>query len=189
VQNYQLTGTPGWVETERYDIDAKADRAVPDDQLMLMLRTLLADRFKLTLHHEAKELPGFALVIGKNGPKLHEVELAGKGWTRFGVGSLNGQEVSMGQLADGLAGRLGQPIVDLTGIRGVFDIKLEWTPDPSQIRNPAEAKKSQAAEAASDLSGTSIFTALQQQLGLKLEARKLPGEILVIDHVERPSAN
>jgi bla regulator protein BlaR1 len=189
VQDYQLTAVPAWAATERYDIVAKTDHPVGDDQLMLMLRTLLAERFKLTLHRVPKELAGYALIIGKNGPKLHEVALAGKGWTRNGVGRLTGQEVSMAQLADNLSGRLGQPVVDLTGVKGVFDITVEWTPDSSQVRNPAEIKESAVPESASDPSGPSIFAALQQQLGLKLEPRKVPGEILVIDHVERPSEN
>jgi uncharacterized protein (TIGR03435 family) len=189
VQNYQITGMPGWAETERYDIVAKAEHQAADDQLMLMLRTLLADRFKMAVHHEPKELAGYALVIGKNGPKLHEMELAGQGWTRNGVGRITGKEVSMPQLAEVLAGRLGQPVVELTGIKGVFDITMEWTPDPSQVRNPAEIKESAAPEPGADPSGISIFTALQQQLGLKLEARRVPGEMLVIDHVERPSEN
>jgi len=185
VQDYQLIGGPGWPETERYDIVAKAESPVGDDQLMRMLQSLLAERFKLALHRETKELPGYALVMGKNGPQLHEVELAGKGWVRNGVGRLNGQEVSMARLAEGLSGRLGWPVLDQTGLKGVFDLKLEWTPDPALARNAGEGKESAAVESGSDASGPSIFTALQEQLGLRLEARKVPAEILVIDHIER----
>lgn len=189
LQDYQLSGGNAAIEDERYDIVAKADGAVGDHQLMLMLRKLLADRFKLSYHRESKEMQGFSLLVGKNGPKLHEVEPAGKGWSRNGVGSIDGQEVSMAQLADILAGRLGHPVENLTGVKGVFDIKLNWTPDPAMVRNPAENKESPAVESMSDPSGPSIFTALQEQLGLRLEVRKVPGEIVVIDHVERPSEN
>jgi uncharacterized protein (TIGR03435 family) len=189
LQDYQLSGGTASIEDERYDIVAKAGSPVGDDQLMLMLRTLLADRFQLKVHREPKEMQGFSLVVGKNGPKLHEVERAGKDWSRNGVGSIDGQEVSMARLAEILAGRLGRPVVDLTGIKGVFDLKLSWTPDPATVRNPAENKESPAVESASDPSGPSIFSALQEQLGLRLEARKVPAEIIVIDHVERPSEN
>jgi uncharacterized protein (TIGR03435 family) len=189
LQNYQLSGGNGAIEDELYDIVAKAESPVGDDQLMLMLRRLLADRFKLKLHRESKEMQGYALVVGKNGPKLHEMELAGKGWSRNGVGSINGQEISMARLAEILAGRLGHPVMDLTGIKGVFDIKLSWTPDLATVKNPAENKESPSPDSISDPSGPSIFSALQEQLGLRLEARKAPAEIIVIDHLDRPSEN
>jgi uncharacterized protein (TIGR03435 family) len=189
LQDYQLSGGTASIEDERYDIVAKAESPVGDDQLTLMLRRLLADRFQLKFHRVPKEMQGYALVVGKNGPKLHEVELAGKGWSRNGVGSIDGQEVSMARLAEILAGRLGHPVVDVTGIKGVFDLKLSWTPDPAMVRNPTENKETLAVESMSDPSGPSIFSALQEQLGLRLEARKVPGEIIVIDHVERPSEN
>jgi bla regulator protein BlaR1 len=186
VQDYQLSGGPGWLDSERYDIAAKSEGALLDDKLLLMLRALLEDRFKLTLHREKKELPGYALVIGKSGLKVHEVEHEGKSWTRFGRGSLNGHEVSMPALADALSGRLGRPVVDSTGIKGFFDVNLEWTPDQSQPRGPKESVEPLPAD---DGAGPTIFTALQEQLGLKLESRKGPVEILVIDRIEKPSEN
>jgi len=189
VQDYQLSGGASSIEDEHYDIDAKAESPVGDDQLMLMLRRLLADRFKLKLHRESKEMQGYGLIVGKSGPKLQEVELAGKGWSRNRVDGIEGQEISMARLAEILAGRLGRPVVDLTGIKGVFDLKLSWTPDPAMVKNPAENKESPAVDSMSDPSGLSIFSALQEQLGLRLEARKVPGEIIVIDHLERPAEN
>jgi len=187
IQDYQLSGGPGWLDSERYDIAAKSERAVLDDKLLLMLRALLEDRFKLTLHREKKELPGYALVMGKSGLKIHEVKQEGKSWTRFGRGSLNGHEVSMSALADALSGRLGRPVVDSTGVKGVFDIKLEWTPDESQPRGPKESVEPLPAD--DGAGGPTIFTALQEQLGLRLESRKGPVEIVVIDRVEKPSEN
>jgi uncharacterized protein (TIGR03435 family) len=189
LQNYQLSGGTAWIEDEHYDIDAKAENPVGDDQLTLMLRRLLADRFKMEFHRESKEMQGFALLVGKNGPKLREVELAHKGWARNEVGGIEGHETSMAHLAEILAQRLGHPVVDLTGIKGVFDLKLSWTPDPAIFKNPAEDKESPAVDSISDPSGPSIFSALQEQLGLRLEARKVAVEIIVIDHVERPSEN
>ena len=190
LQDYQLSGGTASIEDEAYDIFAKAPSAVGDDQLMLMLRRLLADRFKLKVHRETKEVNGFALVAGKSGLKLHEMQVAGKGWVRIGPGSIEGQEVSISRLAEILSARLGRPVVDLTGIKGVFDLNLNWTPDLSMAKNSAESKESPAVvDAKSDSSGQSIFSALQEQLGLRLEARKVPAEIVVIDHVERPSEN
>jgi uncharacterized protein (TIGR03435 family) len=188
LQPYQLSGEPNWVATERYDIVGKAETPVGDHELMLMLQSLLAERFKLTLHHATKESSGYALVLGKNGPKLHEVELAGKGWVRNNAGGMTGQEVSMPRLAESLSRRLGLPVLDLTGIKGVYELKLEWTPDPSQSKNPAEGKDN-PVESSADPNGPSIFTALQEQMGLRLEPRKVPMEIVVVDHIERPSEN
>jgi uncharacterized protein (TIGR03435 family) len=189
LQNYQLSGGTASIEDELYDIDAKAGGSVGDDQLMLMLRRLLADRFKLKFHRESKEMQGYALVVAKNGPKLHEVEPAGKGWSRNRVGGIDGQEVSLARLAEILAGRLGHPVVERTGIKGVFDLKLSWAPDSATVGNTAENKEAPAVDSMSDPSGPSIFSALQEQLGLRLEARKVPAEIIVIDHLERPSEN
>lgn len=189
LQDYQLSGGTASIEDEAYDIFAKAPSAVGDDQLMLMLRRLLADRFKLKVHREAREVQGYGLVVGKNGLKLHEVQAVGKGWVRNGSGSIEGQEVSISRLAEILSARLGRPVVDLTGIKRVFDIKLNWTPDPASPKNAAENIESPTVDAKSDSSGQSIFSALQEQLGLRLEARKVPAEIVVIDHVERPSEN
>jgi len=189
LQDYQLIGGPSWLEDERYDIIAKAAGPASEEQLSLMLRKLLADRFGLVLHSETKEFQGYVLIPGKNGLTLHEVQAAGKDWIRNSPGAVNGQEVSMAQLAVTLAGRLGRPVMDQTGIRGVFDIKLEWTPDPSQAKSPETNKETPAVESPSDSSGPSIFTAVQEQLGLKLDARKVPVQIYTLEHIERPSAN
>src|SRR5262249_13672599 len=111
LQDYQLSGGTASIEDELYDIVAKAEAPVGDDQLMLMLRRLLADRFKIRFHRESKEMQGYGLIVGKSGLKLQEVELAGKGWSRNRVDGLEGQEISMARLAEILAGRLGRPVV------------------------------------------------------------------------------
>jgi bla regulator protein BlaR1 len=170
VKDYQVAG-PDWLTSQRYDIVAKAPAAVPDDRLMPMLQALLAERFKLAIHRETKERAVYALVAGKNGSRLHEVE-AGREQSSGGRGSLSAQKMSMSQLADTLSQRVDLPVLNTTGIEGVFDIELKWAPDGDNANGP------------------SIFTAVQEQLGLKLEQRKGPMEIIVVDHAERvPTEN
>jgi uncharacterized protein (TIGR03435 family) len=138
---------------------------------MTMLQALLSERFKLAIHRESKERTVYELVVGKNGPKLHEVE-AGPGHSNGGHGSLSAQKMSMSHLADSLSRIVDLPVLDMTGLKGAFDIELKWAPDGD------------------DANGPSIFTAVQEQLGLKLEQRKGPMEIIVVDHAERvPTEN
>jgi uncharacterized protein (TIGR03435 family) len=146
------------------------------------LQTLLADRFQLRLRRETKELPVYALVAGKNGPKLREADEQGA--MSLGRGRITARKASMERLAENLGNQLGRTVVDRTGLEGNFAFELEWTPDPGQ---PLDLLDPSPAPA--DPSGPSIFTALQEQLGLKLEPQKDPVEILIIDHVEKPSEN
>lgn len=176
-------GGPSWIESEKYDIDAME----VDSLAGATVQRLLADRFRLTLHHETKELPVYALVIEKNGPKLQEakpgvgISSDGRGYARPGgifwgeeqrPGStrreLTGYATPITLLVDALSIRLGRPVLDQTGLKGNYKFNLHWTPDAS---------------------GPSIFTALHEQLGLDLESTKGPVEILVIDHIEKPSEN
>jgi uncharacterized protein (TIGR03435 family) len=150
-----------------------------------MLQALLTDRFKLALHRETKELSVYALNVVKGGAKIHEVKADGKSRTGGGRGHLIGQKISMPQLADllTLAGQpeLGRPVIDKTGLKGVFDISLNWTPE-----NPLAAGRNDPdARATENVIGPDIFRALQQQLGLRLESQKGPVEFLVIDRAER----
>jgi uncharacterized protein (TIGR03435 family) len=178
VKDFQLSG-PEWLNSEIYDIAATMPPATPTDQVLLMLQTLLAERFQLKLHRETKQVPMYALA-GKNGSKLKEVEF-GHSSTSAAPGHLTAQKIPMSKLADFLAGQLGSPVTDMTGMRGVFDFTLEWAP---------ETRTGEAGATTDSAPGASIFTAVQEQLGLKLEARKGPVEMLVIDHVERiPTGN
>jgi uncharacterized protein (TIGR03435 family) len=182
VKGYQVSG-PGWLDSERYDIVAKAASPVwEDDKPMPMLRPLLADRFKPALHSETRDLPAWMLVSGNKGPKLHASKDDGLlEIKRKGPNSLTARRMSTEQLANYLTTRMDHPVLDMTGIKGLFDITLDWTRDEG-LRAPG----SEPAEVA----GPSIFTALQEQLGLKLEARKGPVTILVIDHAEKvPTGN
>jgi uncharacterized protein (TIGR03435 family) len=170
----QVSG-PSWLESERFDITAKAESGKPEPA---MLQAVLAERFKLAVHRETREQTLYELVVAKNGPKLKKSEAAENDMTSR-RGHLTATHASMSALAHFLAGpniRLGRPVVDKTALDGVFDFALDWTPD-------TDAEKS--AEHA-----PSILVALQEQLGLRLEARKGPVEVLVVDHVEKvPTEN
>jgi uncharacterized protein (TIGR03435 family) len=145
-----------------------------------MLQALLMDRFKLAVHREKKDCPMYALVVGKNGPKLHEAEVGrSQSSTERSRGHLTAQRISMPTLAEALSAEVDRPVADMTGLKGAFDLTLEWAPGESQW---------DARVIADSAVKPSIFTALQQQLGLKLEARKGPIEVLVIDHAERVPA-
>jgi bla regulator protein BlaR1 len=175
---YQISGGPGWLADDRYDVIAKAAGSATKAQVMLMLQALLADRFKLTFHFEAKEMPVYSLVIAKNGPKIKEVKDDGNGTQIDGdpQHALNARNISMAQFAGTLSRLqdLDRPVMDRTGLRGVFNITVDFVADDA---------------ASPDTVGPSIFTALSEQLGLKLEPTKGPVQILVIDHIERPSEN
>ena len=186
IRGHQLSGGPSWLDSDRYDIVAKAEGADPSEaQLKQMVQALLADRFQLTIHREMKEMPVYALVVGKNGSKLHQAEGTGP-QMRMGRGQLTAQKVSLELFAKQLATQLGRSVIDSTGLKGDFDFKLEWTPDANQ---PMGLKEGVDGPAPADSSGPTIFTAVQEQLGLKLEAQKGPVELLVIDRAEKASEN
>jgi uncharacterized protein (TIGR03435 family) len=198
VELFQVSGGPGWGNFERYDISAKKERdprlAKPDDD-RYRVRALMADRFNLTIHRESKELPIFALVIGKNGSKLQTAKphvgssgVSGRG----GNGGIQWifTDAPVSLLVHELSQRLGRPVVDRTGLDAHYDFKLEWAPDPSQpVVQSRDSGTAVSSAPAPDSSGPSIFTALQEQLGLKLEAEKGPVEIIVIDRADKPSEN
>lgn len=205
VEAKQVLGAPGWLNSERYDIEAKVSTSDTDalhnlspDQRRLMLQPLLADRFQLKVHTEVRDLPVLALVVAKDGLKLHEAKPGdtypngikvpdghgGAGMMRMEPGQLTAQGLPLSSLAGLLSGQLGQLVQDETGLTGKYDFTLKWTPD--ERGGPGGLRPDDVAP---DSSGPSIFTAIHEQLGLKLESRKAPVEVLVIDHVERPSEN
>jgi len=204
-----VEGGPAWINSVRYQIDAKADRALGQGMMRgPMLQTLLEDRFKLKIHHEAREVAVYALTVAKGGLKLHpfqEGSCIPRDFTLLEQfppqpfpelppgqkycevrGTENGGKVTLeaiGMSIDSfikysLPG-LDRPMVNKTGITGLFDFHLEFAPD-----EPTGAGATPA-----EFAGPSIFTALDRQLGLKPELAKAPSDFLVIDHVERPSAN
>lgn len=208
VQDDQIVDAPGWVGVEHFDVVAKA----PDDTpvappgqpgpLLLMMRTLLADRFKLSVHHETREAPAYALVRARRegalGPAMRSstTDCAAVAAARArndspppssaplcGIRAAGGRMVAGGQSLSQMTTVLSQivrrTVIDRTGLSGAYDFELNWTPEVAG-QPPADSPP-QTADA------PSIFTALQEQLGLKLESIKVPIDVLVIDHVEHPS--
>jgi bla regulator protein blaR1 len=249
VKDQQIAGAPPWVESERFDIDAKAedsegaamDKLPPEqrkDRLMQMMQSLLADRFKLALGHEKKEMAVYALVVAKGGPKLKPSTFdpskfkpsdkppdgpppkpsgppvpgkaggpprGGEGIWMQGPGQLNLMAAQLPMFVNVLSRLTGRIVIDKTGLTGRYDCSLHWTPDPSEGPmipggpkggagfgpgpGPGVQTPDGAPPQAPEASGPSLFTALQEQLGLKLEPQKAPVDILVIEHVEKPSEN
>jgi uncharacterized protein (TIGR03435 family) len=183
VKDYQIARAPGWIGTVRYDIDAKAGSArnAGDKDITPLLRQLLADRFRLSTHRETKELPVYALAAGKNGPRLTAHNDGSGARTRTGCGHLAGTRLTMDTLVTVLSRQFECDVLNRTGLAGKYDFELDWTPEAGPCAAPAELAEPSVRP--------SIFTALQEQLGLKLESTKGPVEILIIDHVEKPSEN
>jgi uncharacterized protein (TIGR03435 family) len=185
IRGDRLFGKPKWLDSVRYDVAAKAaEETLAVGMLQQMMQALLVERFKLTVHRETRELPLYVMVINKDGPKFHLTEAirspvpARNPFSMTNRGHLSGTKVSTDMLAKVLSDQLGRAVEDRTGLKGVFDFTLEWAPD-------TDTQLSSAGAASSDLpASASIFTALQEQLGLKLESRKGPVEVLVIDHME-----
>jgi uncharacterized protein (TIGR03435 family) len=185
VKSYQLTG-PEWIDTDRYMIVAKAAGAVPEERILLMLQTLLAERFKLVVHHETKEMPVYALTVSRNGPKLKEA--TDQGATQIGPDGdeMVFERVSMAQLAGTVSRSLDRPVIDETGLKGLYNFRLAWVNDNRPKPNGAIAATPDASDPAE---APSVFAALQERLGLKLEPRKAGVDVILIDHIQRPSAN
>jgi bla regulator protein BlaR1 len=205
VQPFQIADAPSWVNSEKYDVEAKLDGSAAEklqklgpDQRKLetqqMLQALLAERFRLKLHRETRELPVYALIIAKSGSKLHEVKTREPGPEGAGLGGSRGsaraQRVPIALLVHLLSEQLGRTVVDRTGLTGNYDFTLKWSPDQgTPMFTGADGGQLPADAAQPDSSGPSIFTALQDQLGLELESQKSSVEMLVIDSVEKPSEN
>jgi uncharacterized protein (TIGR03435 family) len=208
VRYFQISGGPGWIDSTRYDIEGKVEGKPNQDQMQLMMQTLLGERFKLALHRSTKELPIYKLTVAKDGFKLrplkegdcivfdpnHPPSTPGLTSSDFcgnlttGRGSFEGTSASMTDLALSFSSLMGRTVVDRTGITGVFHVRLKFAPDdPAAGISRPSTERDNTAPPADNL--PSIFTALQEQLGLKLESGKGPVDVLVIDHVERPSEN
>ena len=212
IQNNQIVGAPGWVSSARFDIEAKiassdADRfnQLTPKERNLMMQPLLADRFQLKVHPETRNLQVLTLMVAKGGPKLHEAKpgdtypnglkgpdgRGGAGMMLMSPGKVTAQGVDVPSFVQMLAQQLGSTVQDETGLTGRYDITLQWTPDrgsPPMMKGPDGAPGLGDAPPI-DPSAPSLFTALQEQLGLKLESHKVPVQVLVIDHVEPPSEN
>jgi len=208
VKNFQISGGNGVIDTGRYDIEAKATEAKPTlERIRSMLQALLADRFKLTVHRETKEVPIYALVAAKGGTRLVEpkengcvefdpASLPGPGQPQrmfcgllIGPNTAKGGKIAMKELTDGLSNILGRPVVDKTGYTGKFDVALEFSQEGIDTVGMFAGAPFIVGKSPDDDSRPSIFSALQEQLGLKLESQKGPAELLIIDHAEKASEN
>jgi uncharacterized protein (TIGR03435 family) len=196
----QVFDGPGWIDSDTYDIVAKADGNAPVARMYgPMMQVLLEDRFALRIHEETRQLPVYTLTVAKNGAKLAATKegsctpldlkhppaapepgqpapvICGKGSVRLVNGNtvIESRGITIATLAERLVETVNQPVIDRTGLNGLFDIHLEFAANNAQP----------------DASGASIFTAVQAQLGLRLTSEKGPVEVLVIDHIERPSGN
>lgn len=199
-----LTGLPGWAEKTHFDVQAKMSpedaaafaklsRKESGKQREALMQSLLADRFALQVHHVVRELPAYALVVAKGGFKLKDADLdhptvaglkgrdgiSGPGSMTMGLGTFSGQAVELSNLAANLQGWVHRQIIDRTGLKGKYDVSLKWTPDEMQ---------GSGADAAAP-PGPSLMTALEEQLGLRLEAIKFATDTIVVDHVQMPSEN
>jgi len=214
VEDDRIIGAPSWAKSNRYDIEAKVtpENAAKVDALnrearRAMLIPLLAERLNMKYHREARELPTYALVRAKSGTKLRNsnpedfTDRAGSpfsGTPPKGIDTRGGMEVSQGRivshdttivmLAKMLSPQLGRTVVDKTGLTGRYDYTLQWTPDNNVPSGAADTSGDVHATDA-DAAGVSLFTAIQEQLGLKLESEKGSVDVIVIDHIELPSAN
>lgn len=171
---HQIFGGPDWLDTDRFEILAKTEQPINDDDaaLMVILKGLLAERFKLMLHRETRTIPALVLEVAKNGPKFEKAEsreaVTNTSSNKTGI-SMEARGADMDAFARILARNTDLPVVNQTGLEGIFNLNLQWTRDSTN--------------------GPSIFTALQEQLGLRLRSQKAPVEIIVVDHAEKPSEN
>jgi bla regulator protein BlaR1 len=212
VEEDRIIGAPGWVKTDRYDIQAKV---APEDALKLdklkreermsMLQPLLAERFNLKFHHETREMPVYVLVVAKGGPKLKEAAAPTASATSggpprrgmmMGIGTLEANGAQIDMLAHALSGQVGRTVIDKTGLTGNYDFNLHFTPEqmpprmgPGPGPGPDGGRPGADAPPPPDVTGPDIFTAVQEQLGLKLESEKGPVDVIVIDHIDKPSEN
>jgi uncharacterized protein (TIGR03435 family) len=177
VRDYSLSG-PSWLDSERFDIVGKFPAGASRTQIPAMLQTLLKSRFGMVFHWAPKELSGFALVAAEKGAKVQPVEATYESGNETSDGRIRARHVSMEQFARLLERALDRPVEDQTGMPGIFDFALDWTPDEA----PAAATE--------DVPAPSLFTAIQDQLGLRLRAQKVSVQTLAVDRIERaPSGN
>ena len=174
---WRIENDPAWFKSENFDITATFPPETPKAQIPVMLKALLTDRFHLTAHTELRPHDVYAMTVARTGLKAKESAVDDSAMTnRMGTGHMDLHKTSMQRLADLLSGETlkmsERPVVDMSNLKGVYDMTLDWSP-----------------EAAPNPEKPSLFTAVTEQLGLKLEAQKAPVEILVIDHAEEPSGN
>jgi uncharacterized protein (TIGR03435 family) len=178
--SFRIAG-PDWIDSDKFDLEAKSPAGVPDSQMGPMLQSLLRERFMVAVHRETKEVPAFDMVVAKSGVRIHLVDPEHPPGPppRYAGGATKGGVGTMREIADRLAANAGRPIVDRTGVEGTFAYFLNYAP-----------LSAQPSDGAADSGPPDFFEAMEQQLGLKLEPKKEPIEILVVDRAERvPTPN
>ena len=191
-QGFRIVGGPDWVASSRWDLQAKPNRVTSPDEVRQMLRTLLEDRFRLASHAETRKMPVYELGVDRKGSKLPRVkESEAKPVVRVATGSIQLTKATPATFASQLSYALGQPVIDKTGLSGEFDFALEWTPETGEDGGPTTAGLPPGAKVqpASTPDGPSIFTAIPEQLGLRLKSARGPVEVTVIDAAQMPTAN
>lgn len=197
-RNEELAGEPKWVDTAQFDVIAKAPRRVPWENMQMMLQNLIEERFKLKFHTEDRPIRAYALIVGKRTAKLKDADPNSRSDCRMGPGDsgvmLTCRNTTMTQFAEKARALTGDyptlPVADLTGLTGGFDFTLGWTrsPLPAAAQRAADSNRQPAVPEASAPTGQlTFFDALEKQLGLKLQQRRLPMPVMVIDHVEPPA--
>jgi uncharacterized protein (TIGR03435 family) len=190
----QIVNLPAWASADSFDIKAKLDEAtaaewqkLPDAEIERrhrpMLQSLLADRLELKVHHEVRQLSVFRLVVAKNGPKLKVSPAGTSAYSGMSNGFITGQGISMDAFVFNLSNEIGHQVVDETGLTSNYDLTLTWAAD--EMEAPSDLSRSSPGADP----GPSVFAAIQEQLGLKLIPSKGPVDVIVIDHMERPSEN
>jgi len=188
----QVVGGSGWLGSDRFDMDAKAEKPSSVDELHVMLMNMLADRLQLKFHHEKREMEMYALTVGKGGPKFtpHEAANGGDMWIdqteeKFLHTRMKATCAPLDYLAFRLSSLVDWPVVNLTNLQGAYDFNLEFTRELP----PGFPPNGKINGEEPDTSGPTLFAAVQQQLGLELKAQKGPVDVIVIDHAERPTEN
>jgi bla regulator protein blaR1 len=189
LESYQISGGPGWMVTSRYDVMARAeDSTTGEDRIRQMAQTLLADRFALKVHTESRELPIYRMVTVKAGKELHKVAACAAPECPVFEMSIGGQLTARGATMEDFTHAMtdltGRPVRNQTGLAGQYDFRLSWTPDDA-----TPGAVGPRGSPAPDPTLASVFTALTEQLGLKLQSDKGPVDVYVIDHAEKASEN
>ena len=186
VQEAQIAGGPDWFATEKWDIEAKSDDPGGHsvEETRQMLQNMLAERFGLRIHRETEQRPAYVLTVAKDGPKFKPAE-QGSTNVRVSGNSVSLERGDLVRMTQLLSSALGRPVVDRTGLTGLYDLSLKWDDAPV----PEGGVTGLDVPAAPGNNRGSIFTAIQDQLGLRLDSQRAPVEVIVVDQMERPSAN
>jgi uncharacterized protein (TIGR03435 family) len=192
VQGFRIVGDPDWVASRQWDVQAKPDRVASRDQIKPMLRDLLENRFQLHCHSEERQLPVYELSVDLNGSKVQKVtDSETQDDVRGGAGLIQFSRATAATFASQLSYALGRPVIDKTGLSGEFEFALKWTPEPGENGGPTTSGLPQGAsdQTVSNPGGPSIFTAIREQLGLRLKSARAPVEVVVVDDVQMPTEN